>query len=102
MKLSTIFANAADYHLWNGSASSNDIESESAFSCLSIKWAINKRKVSYEQKTKMKKIAIEFAADVAEKNRNGVWFEHGSTNDRQSERYIWLKFLSLYAKDEGV
>ena len=100
MKLSTIFANAADFHLWNGQQ--DEVEGESNFSCISIKQAVNAKHISAPEKKILKQNAIQYAAEVAEKNSVAVWFEGGTQENRQSERYIWLKFLSLYAKEEGV
>lgn len=100
MKLSTIFSNAADFYLWSGQELQN--ESESTFSCISIKQAVHAMHISREQKKILKYAAIDYAVEVAEKNSVAVWFDSESASARQSQRYIWLKFLSIHAKDQGV
>lgn len=99
MKLSTIFANAADFHLFSEAEFK---ESGTTFSCIAIKRAVNNLHISREDKRTLRETAVKFAVNVSEQHNNTVWFNSAFAKDRQSERYIWLKFLSLYAKDQGV
>jgi len=102
MKLHTIFANAANYCLTDNNTNGGPGRE---YSCNAIKFAIRSTHKSTIEKNWLIHVAIEFAKEVADKNNAGAcWFD-GSYNDTeriQAERYMWLSFLSAYAKDEGV
>lgn len=101
MKLSTIFANAADFHLTDNSCNAERRE----YSCNAIKQAIRSTHKSTAEKNQLIDNAIEFAKQTAHKTSAGAcWFEgsYSETERIQTERYMWLSFLSEYAKDEGV
>ena len=103
MKLSTIFANAANFYLSENALLANNQLNE--YSCNAIKRVIRNSHKSKADKTQLIKKAIEFAKDTAHKSTAGTcWFDgtYSETERIQNERYMWLSFLSEYAKDQGV